>query len=241
MPVRPAGTFLLAALVGLGASACASTQEPSVATVTPDGPVIQPGAPGEASTTHTGPITLIQPEPNAADVFFVKSMVVHHAQALQLVDAAEDGLSDPQVRAIAERIRAAQAPELTVMVAWLTQADELVPPEAVDAGIDVEGLGGEVGARPRTEGHDHGGTGEEGMAGMATPEQVQELDAAEGAAADRLFLELMTAHHEGALEMVTEHGARGIDPRARELSDEMFVEQTAEIGRMAELLDRLAG
>jgi uncharacterized protein (DUF305 family) len=240
MSARRTSTVLLAVLVGLGASACTTSEEPSAATVTPDRPVIQPGAPGEANATHSGPLTVAVEEPNDADVFFVKSMVVHHAQALEMVDLAEDGLQDEQVRAIAERIRAAQGPELGALVAWLVEQDELVPPEAVDAGVDVEGLGGELGARPQGDGHSHGGTaGAGGMAGMATPEQLQELDAAQGRAADVLFLELMTAHHQGALEMVTTHGADGLDVRAREMSDEMFVEQTAEMGRMAELLERL--
>lgn len=240
MSARLAPTLLLAALVGLATAACSASEEPSAATVAPERPVIQPGAPGEANTTHTGPISIAAEEPNEADVFFVKSMIVHHAQAVEMVDLAEDGLEDEQVRAIAERIRAAQGPELGAMVAWLVQEDELVPPEAVDAGVDVERLGGEVGARPQDGSHDHGGLeGQGGMAGMATPEQLQELDAADGRDADVLFLRLMTAHHEGALEMVTAHVADGLDPRAREMSDEMFVEQTAEIGRMAELLERL--
>ena len=240
MSARLAPTLLLAALVGLGTAACSASEEPSAATVAPERPVIQPGAPGEANTTHTGPISIAAEEPNEADVFFVKSMIVHHAQAVEMVDLAEDGLEDEQVRAIAERIRAAQGPELGAMVAWLVQEDELVPPEAVDAGVDVERLGGEVGARPQDGSHDHGGLeGQGGMTGMATPEQLQELGAADGRDADVLFLRLMTAHHEGALEMVTAHVADGLDPRAREMSDEMFVEQTAEIGRMAELLERL--
>lgn len=241
MPARPLQTLLVAALVGLGTSACSATDEPSAATVTPDRPVIQPGAPGEANTTHTGPVSIPVEEPNEADVLFAKSMIVHHAQALEMVDLAEDGLEDEQVSALAQRIRAAQGPELAALVAWLVQHDELVPPEAADAGVDVESLGGELGARPRDGGHGHGSEDENAMAGMASPEQLQELDAARGREADLLFLELMTAHHEGALDMVTTHGTEGIDVQAREMSDEMFVEQTAEIGRMAQLREGLAG
>ena len=243
MPARPLATLLVAALVGLGSSACSAAEEPTAATVTPDRPVIQPGAPGEANTTHTGPVSLPVEEPNEADVLFAKSMIVHHAQALEMVDLAEDGLEDEQVSALARRIRAAQGPELAALVGWLVEHDELVPPEAADAGVDVEGLGGKLGARPRDGGHGHGSgdRDNDAMAGMASPEQLQELDAARGREADLLFLELMTAHHEGALDMVTVHGTEGIDVRAREMSDEMFVEQTAEIERMAQLREGLAG
>ncbi len=242
MPARTTTTLLLAAVLGLATTACSASEEPTSVTVTPERPVLQPGAPGEANTVHTGPVTLPVEEPNEADVVFVKSMIVHHAQALAMVDLAEDGLEDELVAGLADRIRAAQGPELATLVAWLAEHEELVPPEAADAGVDVEGLGGELGARGRDGGHEHGGAeGADGMAGMATPEQLQRLDDATGQEADLLFLELMTAHHEGALEMITTHGTHGIDVRAREMSDEMFVEQTAEIGRMAELRERLEG
>ncbi|GGK55929.1 DUF305 domain-containing protein [Ornithinimicrobium pekingense] len=241
MPARPLPTLLVAALVGLGASACSSTEQPSATTVTPDRPVIQPGAPGEASTTHTGPIAIPVEQPTDADVLFVKSMIVHHAQAIEMVDLAEDGLEDRQVVALAERIRAAQGPEVGAMAAWLAEQDELVPPEAADVGVDVEALGGELGARPRGGGHAHATGGQETMAGMASPEQLERLGSARGQEADLLFLELMTAHHEGALDMIDQHGAGGLDVRAREMADEMSVEQTAEIGRMAELRDRILG
>lgn len=239
MPARRTVPLLMAVLLGLGTSACSASDEPSATTVTPDRPVIQPGGPGEANTTHTGPIVIPDPEVNDADVLFATSMVVHHAQAIEMVDVVEDGLEDEQVRALAERIRAAQGPELGALVAWLAQRDRLVPPEAVDAGVDVEGLGGSVGARSRAGGHSHGGG--DTMAGMATPEQMQALASARGRTADVLFLELMTRHHEGALEMATEHAANGIDQQAQEMSAEMFAEQSAEITRMAELLERLEG
>jgi uncharacterized protein (DUF305 family) len=244
MPARRTTTLLaivVATVLAPGLTACSTEEQPTAATVTPDRPVLQPGAPGEANTTHTGPVSLPVEEPNGADVLFVKSMIVHHAQALEMVDLAEDGLEDRQVSALAQRIRAAQGPELGALVAWLAEQDELVPPEAADAGVDVEGLGAELGARSRGGGHAHGSGGEDAMAGMASPEQLRELGEARGRQADLLFLDLMTAHHEGALDMITTHGSDGIDVRAREMSDEMFVEQTAEIGRMSELRERLTG
>ena len=234
MPLRTL-PLLLALTLALGA--CSATDEVAMTTVTPERAVLQPGAPGEANTTHTGPIAIPVEEPSAADVTFAQAMIVHHAQALEMVEVAREGLTDEQVRSLADRISAAQGPEIGSLVAWLTEHGEPVPQEAVEAGIDVEALGADVGARAPGGGHGH----DEDMAGMASPEQLEDLAAARGQDADVLFLELMTAHHEGALAMVDEHATGGIDPRMREMADEMAVEQTVEIERMAELLERLRG
>ncbi|GAA1172249.1 DUF305 domain-containing protein [Ornithinimicrobium humiphilum] len=244
MSARPVPALLLVALLSLGVAGCAGSDDSpdraAATTITPEQPVIQPGAPGEANTTHTGPVVLPVEQASEADVTFVQSMIVHHAQAIEMVDLAEDGLEDEQVRAMADRIRAAQRPEIGAMVAWLAERGELVPPEAEDAGVDVAGHGATLGARARGDSHGHAGSADS-MAGMATPEQLQQLGAAQGRKADTLFLRLMTAHHEGALIMLEEHGPQGIDARAREMADEMYVEQTAEIDRMAQLLERLEG
>ena len=77
------------------------------------------------------------------------------------------------------------------------------------------------------------------MPGMASRAELDSLAAAQGQEADVLFLELMTRHHEGALEMAGVHGAEGIDERAIEMSTSVHTEQAVEIDRMARLLERL--
>lgn len=239
MPARRRqATLALALLVTLGISACSGDATPTATTITPSTPVLQPGAPGEANATLTGAIEVPEFETNEADTLFVKSMIVHHAQALEMVELVEDQLEDEQTRTLAERIKAAQKPEIGGLVAWLVQQDEVVPPEAVDAGVDVEGLGGKVGARGRG-GHDHGGA--DGMSGMATQEQLDALAAATGTEADIMFLELMSAHHEGALDMATEHARNGIHVLVMEMSNDMYVEQATELDRMDVILERLRG
>lgn len=234
MPSRALPVLLTA--VALTVGACSSTDEVATTTVQPDQPVIQPGLPGEANTTHTGAFEIPVEEPNDADVYFAQAMIIHHAQALEMVQLAE-GLEDEQVRALADRIAAAQQPEMTVLASWLTEYEKPVPGEAVEAGVDVEGMGGTVGARSRVA-HGHG---DDEMAGMATPAQLQALAAARGREADLLFLELMTAHHEGALDMVEEHAGAGIDVYLTQMAAEINVEQTSEINRMADLRTRLEG
>lgn len=237
----------LALALSLGLTACAADEpaDTSMATVTPERPVIQPGRPGEANTTHTGPVAVPAPQDNDADARFMAEMLMHHAQALEMVDRSRDGLEDPEVRALAERIEAAQRPEMEVMAAWLVQHDRPVPREAVDAGIDVEGMGGQVaraveGGAASTGGHGSHGSHDD-MPGMASPAELDALAAARGREADLMFLELMSAHHEGALEMAGVHGAEGIDERAIEISTSVHAEQAVEIDRMAQLRERLAG
>jgi uncharacterized protein (DUF305 family) len=70
------------------------------------------------------------------------------------------------------------------------------------------------------------------MPGMATPEQLAALRAASGADFDRLFFQLMTAHHEGALTMATEVLSTGSDVFVEEMAQEVLATQTDEIGRM---------
>ena len=148
MPFAAPRSALVPALLvlGLALSGCAA-EDPAasaMATVTPDGPVLQPGRPGEANATHTGPVAVPAPQHNDADARFMAEMIIHHSQAITMVELSRDGLEDEQVRSLASRIEAAQGPELQTMAAWLVQHDRPVPQEAVDAGVDVRGMGGQV-------------------------------------------------------------------------------------------------
>lgn len=75
---------------------------------------------------------------------------------------------------------------------------------------------------------------------MATQAQLRELKDARGAAADRLWLTLMTAHHEGALRMVVQQHRDGTDDVVTQMGDEIHVTQSVQIGYLREMLDRLA-
>ena len=78
--------------------------------------------------------------------------------------------------------------------------------------------------------------GHEGMPGMATPEQMESLKAAKGPAFDQLFVQLMTAHHQGAITMSTEVITQGSHLRVQEIAEDISVSQAAEIRRMGQLL-----
>lgn len=186
----------------------------------PPGPaVIVPGGPGESAQVLPGAEAAERRTPvpvSPADVEFVAAMVPHHEQALELAALAPGRAVDPGVLAIADRISAVQGAEIAMMRSWLDGRDDA--------------LGGGHGG-----GH---GAGHEGELhpGMATPEQVAALGAATGPAFDRMFLDLMIAHHEGALVMADAVRAGGTDVLVSQMADDVTVTQSAEIGRMRDLL-----
>lgn len=182
------------------------------ATPAPTGPpVIVPGRPGESSAVRPAEEVrdaAARPH-NSMDVEFVRMMIPHHGQALAMAELAPDRAADPDVRAVADRIRASQGPEIGMMRGWL----------------QARGLSEQV------EGHDHGT-----MRGMQSPTAMDQLAAARGAEFDRLFVRMMTEHHRGAVEMATELLKVGADQTLSEFANAVATEQTVEIDRMRELL-----
>ncbi|MFD4241425.1 DUF305 domain-containing protein [Streptomyces sp. NPDC058525] len=173
--------------------------------------VVAPGKPGEKARTLTPEqAEAEQPDdsPNAADHAYVQGMIEHHRQALTMSALAPQRASADGVKRLAERIAAAQQPEIGAMERWQTLHP--APPA---------GSGG--------HGHDHAA-----MPGMATEEQLRELTGAAGADFDRLFLKLMTAHHEGALKMAGQALAGGNNVAVEEMATEVVATQTAEVHRM---------
>jgi uncharacterized protein (DUF305 family) len=185
-------------------------------------PVLQPGEPGEDTTTRDPDDALEVPDAEHDDVAFMQMMVLHHRQALQMSALAPDRADDEQVLAVAQRIEAAQAPEILVMAQWLTARS-----------VDVPG----VHEDPAT--YDHSQHGHAGMVGMLTDDELDHLADADGDAFDRLYLEEMVRHHRGAVEMaryVLEHGA---DVQVNELATSIVAEQSAEIVRLERILGDL--
>jgi len=160
-----------------------------------------------------------------ADAEFMRDMLVHHAQALEMTGLVPERTDSEAMRLLARRIDETQVYEMGLMREWLKERDEPVPSPEEALGPH----GGHAG---------HGGPA--GMAGMASPEQMAALAAAEDEAFERLFLELMIRHHEGALVMVDElldqEGA-GQEPELFFLLSHVDVDQRAEIARMRRMLN----
>nr|WP_237556422.1 DUF305 domain-containing protein [Streptomyces sp. SID5464] len=180
-----------------------------------DGPaVIAPGEPGEPNRTLSAEEAGRRSEndsPNAADVSYARMMIEHHAQALVMTELAPQRAESAKVKRIAARIAAAQKPEIEAMKGWLKSYGK--PLEA--------------------ERHEHSV-----MPGMATEAQLKKLRAADGRAFDQLFLTLMTTHHQGAITMATDVKGQGNNIRIEEMADEVIAQQTSEITRMRDMLQR---
>ncbi|MCX2729907.1 DUF305 domain-containing protein [Saccharopolyspora sp. NFXS83] len=209
----------LAAL--LAAAGC--TSEPGAAPEEPAGaPVVLPGAPGDEPSVvpSLDRDRLASAEPVQAEADYVRMMIVHHEQAVRMTDLAETRAENPSVRSLAARIGAAQPAEIGAMRGWLATHD--LPEQAQGSGHEGH------------SGHGHSGHGAEPgpMPGMATPEQLAALEASGGAEFDRLFLRLMTAHHEGAVAMATDVLATGRDEQLHEMAQDVLVTQTDEIATM---------
>ena len=163
-------------------------------------------------------------ERSAADVMFVRMMIPHHDQAIEMSDiilAKSDIPAD--ITALAEKIKAEQAPEIDQMTAWLDQWGQ--PP----------------GPRDGHRGHGGGGMPVMGndmsmMDGMLSADELQQLFDAEGTDAARLYLEQMIAHHEGAIDMAQGEVADGTYQPTVDLARSIIDTQQQEIARMREML-----
>ncbi|MFD5450985.1 DUF305 domain-containing protein [Streptomyces sp. NPDC127100] len=202
----------LTALAVLGLGACDSGSDADSAAAA--GPsVIVPGEPGEANRTISAEEAerrrADDDSPNSADVAYARMMIQHHAQALEMTELVPERAESGQVKKLAERISAAQGPEITAMRGWLTSHGR-------------EEAGG---------GHEHAT-----MPGMATEAQLAKLRAADGKAFDQLFLTLMITHHEGAITMATDVKSQGNNVQIEEMADDVVAQQTSEISRMRGML-----
>ena len=182
-------------------------------------PIIQPGAPGQNGRQLSADeaIRIADTSYTDADRQFVQDMIPHHHQALEMAALAEDRTNTPEIIDAAGRIDASQQDEIELMQQWLSDRGETVPDPMMHHAMQTDHM----------------------MAGMATPEQMAALAAAEGTDFDRLFLQLMIRHHEGAVTMVDElldQPGAAYDPVLFEFTNDVTNDQTAEIERMSALL-----
>lgn len=211
----------LLALTGAGcrsaapAAPPAQPQAPATAVPASSAPApvrtVQPGAPGEASKVVAAqPPSLLKH--TAADTAFMQGMIGHHAQALEMVDLLKTRTSSQEMKMLGLRIEVSQKDEIKMMQTWLRSHGESVPDEHAMHMHDAKL-----------------------MPGMLTPDQMAQLTAAKSTEFDRLFLEFMIQHHEGALTMVKELMA---SPGAVQESNmfafasDVEADQSAEITRM---------
>lgn len=165
----------------------------------------------QAATAEHAPAT---PEVDEG-VRFMRDMIAHHAQALELTALVRSRTARAELHRLAERIEASQTDEMALMRRWLQAR----------------------GAAAASEHAQHQHTGS--MPGMLSAAEIAAVARAQGSTFERLFLEAMTRHHEGALTMVAElfaSGAANHDVELFQFASGVDADQRAEIARMRRLL-----
>jgi uncharacterized protein (DUF305 family) len=205
-------TVGVAAAAGCGSAATAVASHP---------PIVQPGAPGQASHEITADkaADLSHVQFTEADAKFMQGMIGHHAQAIEMTDLLYSRTNRDDMRALAKRIDISQADEINMMKHWLEVRGQEVPNEHAH--------------------HMHGATL---MPGMLTQEEMDRLAAAKGDEFDRLFLEGMIKHHGGALTMVKDLFATpgaGQEVEIFSFASDVDADQRMEIDRMGAMLNTL--
>ncbi len=161
---------------------------------------------------------------------FARDMQIHHAQAVEMAFIIRETTSDPILRTIGYDIITTQEQQSGQMAAWL-QAWGLPATGTRPSMTWMTGHGthGSVTQTLNAAGL---------MPGMATPAQLDELRHASGAAADRLFLTLMIAHHRGGVAMADAVLAVTEQRQVRQLAQAIATSQQAEIEQMTQMLHR---
>lgn len=181
-------------------------------------PILQPGSPGEP-TKELDPETAIaiaNSSYTAADVEFIQGMIVHHYQAFLMSEMAPERTNNQTILDLAGRIDVSQTDEINFMTNWLSDRGQSIPDP--------------------THKNDHR---HHKMMGMASPEQMKQLDDSDATDFDRLYLNLMIRHHDGAIDMVerlNEFPGSAYDPQLYEFVTDLENDQGVEIERMNGIL-----
>ena len=160
----------------------------------------------EMPMSHMGHGMSQTKEFSGADIMFAQMMIPHHEQALLMSGFAETRSSNEEVKKLARQIYAEQEPEIAQMKLWLEKNNS-----SMDMGHDM------------------------GMNGMLTDSEIEAMKSVTGKAFDRLFLEGMIAHHEGAIHMA-EMIVDSDNAEAKKLGQSIQVTQQREIDLMKEML-----
>jgi uncharacterized protein (DUF305 family) len=209
----------LIAVLFAGGCRTAASSSPQT---TPEAPqIVQPGRPGEASKVipaETSARSAALPH-TAGDTKFMQGMIPHHAQALEMAALVYTNSASEEMKKLAKRIEVSQIDEIGMMQGWLKARGETLPDE-----------------------HAHHAGDHALMAGMLTQAEMKQLASAKGVEFDRLFLQGMIKHHQGALTMVKELFSTpraGQDAEIFAFASDVDADQSMEIDRMVAMLAML--
>jgi uncharacterized protein (DUF305 family) len=171
-----------------------------------------------ASTPAGAPSNAAESAHNAEDISFAQQMIPHHAQAVEMAKLVPSRGAQPEVLDLALRVQKAQDPEIQQLTAMLTK------------------WGTAPTSAPGTPDMDHGAHGSGGSGGMMTAEEMKQLEGVKGAEFDRMWMQMMIKHHEGAVEMARTELSKGSSNEAKALAQKIIDAQQAEITTMQGLL-----
>ncbi|MEH1130589.1 DUF305 domain-containing protein [Micromonospora sp. CPCC 206061] len=150
---------------------------------------------------------------NDADVMFAQQMIPHHQQVVDLAKLAQTKASSAGLKRLAADMKAADTTVVSTITTMLTGWGK---PTAME---------GEMA---------HGS-----MPGMTSEKDVDMLKSMSGTEFDRMFIQVMIAHHNGSMQMTMEQQSNGASPEAKALAGQMHQTQTEQVARLQEILDSL--
>lgn len=162
------------------------------------------------------------PAASSADVGFLQDMILHHEQAVRIAATGAAVATESTVRHFSREVLIFQQYEIGLMEAWLQRWGY---PRVADRGMVMGWMGHPV---PPEE-----------MAGLATDDELEQLERASGRDVDALFLQLMTEHHRGGVHMAEAAGSRVRDAAVRDLANRMARNQRKEITEYETAASRL--
>lgn len=160
---------------------------------------------------------------NAQDVGFLQMMIPHHEQAVEMAQMVPSRSQNTKILALAAAIKSAQGPEIAQMQSWLTAWGVSVSPSST---ADMSGMAG-------MDSHNAGVPAD----GMMTTDQMAALAKSSGAAFDKMWLQMMIEHHEGAVVMAQHELAAGQNAQVKALAQAVIDGQTKEINEMKLMLN----
>ncbi len=148
---------------------------------------------------------------NDADVMFLQMMYPHHAQAVEMAKLVPTRSQNQQVKDLATAIENAQAPEMQQMTTLLAGFGKPAPSATMS----------------------------HSMPGLMTPQQMTELTGLSGAAFDKMWLQMMVEHHQGAITMANDELKNGTNADAKKMAEAIIAAQQGEIVTMNGMLAKM--
>ena len=147
--------------------------------------------------------------PSDADVTFTQNMLPHHRQAIEMAKLVDTHTDRPELRELVDSIQSSQSQEISQMQAWLR-----------------------TWGKPATPSEGHGGHGDTEMPGMMTDADMRRLMESTGTEFDLTFVEMMAAHHQGAIGMANTELEDGSLPEVTRLAQQIIDIQRDEIDQL---------